>query len=34
LQVTDDHFDKAVKGGAESGAVDDQSGAQAAYFPA
>lgn len=33
LQVTDDHFAKAVKGGAESGAVDAKSGAQAAHFP-
>jgi hypothetical protein len=34
LQVTDDHFAKAVKSGAESGAVDAKSGSQAAHFPA
>ena len=34
LQVTDEHFQRAVKSGAESGAVDAESGAQAAHFPA
>jgi hypothetical protein len=34
LQVTDDHFTKAVKSGAESGSVDAKSGSQAAHFPA
>ena len=34
LQVTDAHFSRAVKSGAESGAVDTKSGVQAAHFPA
>lgn len=33
LQVTDAHFSRAVESGAESGAVDGKSGAQAAHFP-
>ena len=34
LQVTDAHFSRAVKSGAESGAVDTKSGVQVAHFPA
>ncbi len=34
LQVTDSHFEQAAQGGAESGAVESQPGAQAAHFPA
>ena len=34
LQVTDDHFQRAVQGGAKSGSPDAESDSQAAHFPA
>ena len=34
LQITDEHFQRAVKSGSESGSLDDKSGSQSAHFPA